>query len=57
MRNNNIENLQDFYRQMGIEQNSVDASNGFTIHHVQDIIKTFPFRSERFRPNYYNFLF
>jgi AraC-like DNA-binding protein len=57
MDNKIIENLQDFYQRMGIEQSTVNASNGFTIHHIQDVIKTLPYHSERFRPNYYNFLF
>lgn len=57
MNKNSIDNLSDFYQKMGIKQNSIDASNGVTVHHVQDIIKSFPYQSERFRPNYYNFLF
>ncbi len=57
MDNQNIENLQEFYRNMGIEEDSIGQAQGFTIHHVQHSIKTVPFRAERFRPDYYNFLF
>ena len=57
MRNNDIENLQDFYKKMGIEQMVIVSVNGFTIHRIQDVIKDLPYHSERFRPNYYNFLF
>ncbi len=57
MENNSIENLQEFYQKMGIEETSIDSANGFTIHHVQHSFKDLPYRSPRFRPHYYNFLF
>lgn len=57
MSDNSIENLQEFYHKMGIEELSIGTANGFTIHHVQHSITNLPYRSERFRPNYYNFLF
>ncbi|QPH38698.1 helix-turn-helix domain-containing protein [Pedobacter endophyticus] len=53
----NIGNLQEFYSKMGIEEKSIGAAQGFTIHRVQHSIKVLPFRSQSFRPDYYNFLF
>ncbi|UII26933.1 helix-turn-helix domain-containing protein [Fulvivirga maritima] len=54
---NSIENLHEFYEKMGITQTPNSSVNGFTIHHVQDSIRKLPYRTQSFRPNYYNFLF
>lgn len=57
MDNDSIENLQDFYRKMGIDETSIGQANGFKIHRVKKSFKNLPYRSEHFSPNYYNFLF
>lgn len=52
-----LHTLNELYELMGLPHSSIDTSSGFTIVHLQDVMKNFPVTSIPYRPDFFSFLF